>query len=52
MQTGNFLKKTDPIQVTAAIIEKDGKVLISRRDKDCPLKDKWKFPGRIRCPLL
>jgi hypothetical protein len=40
------------IQVTAAIIEKDGKILIAKRDKDGPLKDKWKFPGRIRCPLL
>jgi uncharacterized membrane protein YcaP (DUF421 family) len=28
------------IQVTAAIIEKDGKILIAKRDKDGPLKDK------------
>jgi 8-oxo-dGTP diphosphatase len=33
------------IKVTAAIIEKDGKILIARRKKDDPLKDKWEFPG-------
>lgn len=32
-------------KVTAAIIEQDGKVLIARRKKDDPLKDKWEFPG-------
>jgi 8-oxo-dGTP diphosphatase len=32
-------------QVTAAIIEKDGKILIARRKKNDPLKDKWEFPG-------
>ncbi len=33
------------IQVTAALIERDGKILIARRNKDDPLKDKWEFPG-------
>jgi len=39
------LKNTDYIQVTAAIIEKDGKILIAKRNKEDPLKDKWEFPG-------
>ncbi|UCH80803.1 MAG: 8-oxo-dGTP diphosphatase MutT [Nitrospiraceae bacterium] len=33
------------IKVAAAIIEKDEKILIARRQKDDPLKDKWEFPG-------
>jgi len=33
------------IKVTAAIIEKDGKILIAKRRKNDPLKDKWEFPG-------
>ncbi len=33
------------IRVTAAIIEKDGNILIARRKKDDPLKGKWEFPG-------
>jgi 8-oxo-dGTP diphosphatase len=33
------------ITVTAAIIEKDGKILIARRNKNDPLKGKWEFPG-------
>jgi len=32
-------------KVTAAIIEQNGRVLIARRKKDDPLKDKWEFPG-------
>ncbi len=32
-------------RVTVAIIEKDGKILIARRRKEDPLKDKWEFPG-------
>ena len=28
-----------------AIIEKDGKILIARREKDDPLRGKWEFPG-------
>ena len=39
------MKNIDHIQVTAAIIKKDGKILITRREKDEPLKDKWEFPG-------
>ena len=44
------MKNTDHIQVTAAIIEKNGKILIAKRDKDDPLKDKWEFPGGKREP--
>jgi 8-oxo-dGTP diphosphatase len=33
------------VKVTAAIIEKDGKILIAKRRKNDPLKDKWEFPG-------
>jgi 8-oxo-dGTP diphosphatase len=33
------------IRVTAGIIENKGKVLVARRNKDDPLKDKWEFPG-------
>jgi 8-oxo-dGTP diphosphatase len=39
------MKSVDHIQVTAAIIVRNGKILIARRDKDDPLKDKWEFPG-------
>lgn len=31
--------------VTAAVIEKDGKLLIARRKKGDHLEDKWEFPG-------
>jgi len=31
--------------VTAAVIEKDGRILIARRKKGDPLEDKWEFPG-------
>ncbi len=33
------------ITVAVGIIEKDGKILIARRNKDDPLKGKWEFPG-------
>jgi 8-oxo-dGTP diphosphatase len=33
------------IKVTAAILDKDGKILIAKRKKDDPLKKKWEFPG-------
>jgi len=33
------------VKVTAAIIEKDGKVLIARRRKGSHLEGKWEFPG-------
>ncbi|MCL6638395.1 MAG: 8-oxo-dGTP diphosphatase MutT [Firmicutes bacterium] len=33
------------IKVTAAILTKDGKVLIARRPADDPLAGKWEFPG-------
>ncbi len=32
-------------RVAVAVIEKDGKILIARRRKEDPLKDKWEFPG-------
>jgi 8-oxo-dGTP diphosphatase len=32
-------------QVTAAVIEKDGKILIARRKREDPLGGKWEFPG-------
>ena len=33
------------ITVTAAILERDGKILIAKRKKDDPLKGKWEFHG-------
>ncbi len=36
------MENINHILVTAAIIEKDGKILIAKRDKDDPLKDKWR----------
>jgi mutator protein MutT len=33
------------IDVTAAIIEKDGKILIAQRKKGKHLEGKWEFPG-------
>ena len=33
------------VQVAAAIIKQNGKILIARRQKDDPLKGKWEFPG-------
>lgn len=33
------------IKVTAAIIEIDGMILIAKRKKDDPLREKWEFPG-------
>jgi len=32
-------------KVTAAVIEKDGKILIARRKQKDPLGGKWEFPG-------
>lgn len=32
-------------KVTAAVIEKDGKILIAKRRKGDHLEDKWEFPG-------
>lgn len=32
-------------KVAVAVIEKQGKVLIARRQKDDPLRGKWEFPG-------
>ena len=34
-----------PLLVTAALIEKDGKILIARRKKGWRFAGKWEFPG-------
>ncbi len=33
------------IRVTAGILKNNGKVLLAKRNKDDPLKDKGEFPG-------
>lgn len=33
------------IKVAVAVIKREGKVLIARRQKEGPLKGKWEFPG-------
>lgn len=33
------------IRVTAGILENNGRILLAKRSKDDPLKDKWEFPG-------
>lgn len=38
------------IKVTAAVIEKDGKILIAKRKKGTRLEGKWEFPGgKLKC---
>jgi 8-oxo-dGTP diphosphatase len=39
------VKVNKMIRVTAGILEDNGKVLLAKRKKDDPLKDKWEFPG-------
>ena len=39
------MEKQQPIRVVAAVMEKDGKVLIARRRKGDKLAGKWEFPG-------
>ena len=36
---------TDIVRVTAAILEKNGKILIAKRDAGDKLAGKWEFPG-------
>ena len=36
---------TDPTKVTAAILSKDGKLLIAKRNSSDILANKWEFPG-------
>lgn len=36
---------TDPIKVTAAILSKEGKILIAQRNSSDTLANKWEFPG-------
>ena len=43
LQRGDPL--SSPIQVTAAIIEKDGKILIAQRKPESHQANKWEFPG-------
>jgi 8-oxo-dGTP diphosphatase len=38
------------IKVTAAVIEKDGKILIAKRKKGDHLEHKWEFPGGTMNP--
>ena len=38
-------------KVTAAVLERDGKILIARRRKGDYLEDKWEFPGGKIEPL-
>ena len=35
----------DPVKVTAAILEKDGRIIIAQRKSKDHLAGKWKFPG-------
>ncbi|MFZ5997294.1 MAG: NUDIX domain-containing protein [Nitrospirota bacterium] len=35
----------ETINVTTAILEKDGNVFIAKRKKGGPLEGKWEFPG-------
>ena len=35
----------DPIKVTAAILEKDGRIIIAQRKSKDHLAGKWEFPG-------
>jgi 8-oxo-dGTP diphosphatase len=39
------MEKQPPVRVVAAVMEKDGKVLIARRRKGDKLAGKWEFPG-------
>ena len=34
-----------PVQVTAAVLEKDGRILLARRAKGRPMEGFWEFPG-------
>ena len=34
-----------PVKVTAAIIEKNGRYLIAKRNKDAHIEECWEFPG-------
>ena len=39
------MKKQTPVKVVAAVIEKDGRVLIAKRQQGDMLAGKWEFPG-------
>lgn len=39
------MKKQTPVKVVAAVIEKDGRVLIAKRRQGERLAGKWEFPG-------
>lgn len=39
------MKKQTPVKVVAAVIEKDGRVLLAKRRQGDILAGKWEFPG-------
>jgi len=39
------MKKQTPVKVVAAVIEKDGRVLLAKRRQGDRLAGKWEFPG-------
>jgi 8-oxo-dGTP diphosphatase len=39
------VENSDIVKVTAAVLVKDGRILIARRGPDDHLADKWEFPG-------
>ena len=39
------MKKQTPVKVVAAVIQKEGKVLIAKRRQGDKLAGKWEFPG-------
>jgi mutator protein MutT len=44
------MQRDSPIDVTAAVIERDGRYLIARRPKGVHLESLWEFPGGKREP--
>lgn len=45
MDPFSFKSQMKPIEVTAAIILKNGKIFIAQRSKEDELSNKWEFPG-------
>jgi 8-oxo-dGTP diphosphatase len=48
--TGGPASGSNPVDVVAAVIERDGKVLIARRPEGAHLGGLWEFPGGKRQP--
>ena len=44
-KTGRAATRGNPLVVTAALIEKDGRILIARRKQGWRFAGKWEFPG-------